>query len=107
MQAGQIDARTARRPIERYQWPLAAALLALATSLLINERKNARRRQLVRPSPNEQKVVAVAIFLLCATLTFAAAPGIDEYNGGQFNEAYSRFQETLKEHPKTDAADKI
>ncbi len=107
MQAGDIDARTARRPIERYQWPLAAALLALATSLLINERKNARRRQLVRPSPNEQKAVAVALILLCASLTFAAAPGIDEYNGGQFNEAYSRFQDTLKEHPKTDAADKI
>ena len=31
MQAGDIDARTARQPIERYQWPLAAALLALAT----------------------------------------------------------------------------
>ncbi len=107
MQAGDIDARTARRPIERYQWPLAAALLALATALLINERKNARRRPLVRPSAKRQKAVAVAIILLSANLTFAAAPGINEYNGGQFNEAYNRFQETLKEHPKTDAAEKI
>nr|MDQ6911580.1 tetratricopeptide repeat protein [Verrucomicrobiota bacterium] len=107
MQAGDIDARTAQRPIERYQWPLAVALLAMATSLLINERKNARRRPLVRPSPNEPKAVAIAIILLCANLAFAAAPGIDEYNGGQFNEAYNRFQETLKEHPKTDAAEKI
>ena len=108
MQAADIDARTARRPIERYQWPLAAALLALATSLLINERKNARRQPLVRRSPHQRKAaLAVAILLVCAQLAFATAPGLDEYNGGQYNEAYTRFQETLKEHPKTEAAEKI
>ncbi len=30
MQAGEIDERLSRRPIERYQWPLGAALIALA-----------------------------------------------------------------------------
>ncbi|MDQ2918495.1 MAG: VWA domain-containing protein [Verrucomicrobiota bacterium] len=108
MQAGEIDARTARRPIERYQWPLAAALLALATSVLINERKSARRRSIARSKPNARTAVAVvALSLLCANLTFAASPGLDEYNDGHFNDAYNQFQETLKDHPKTDAADKI
>ncbi|MGZ5537204.1 MAG: VWA domain-containing protein [Chthoniobacterales bacterium] len=107
MQAAEIDARTARRPIERYQWPLSAALLALAASLLINERKIVRRRSLVR-RPNEQSVaIAAAIILLTTCAAFGAAPGLDEYNGGHFNEAYDRFQETLKEHPQTDAAEKI
>ncbi len=108
MQAGQIDARTARRPIERYQWPLAAALLALAASLLINERRTVRRRSLVRPtSQTETAVAALALIFLGAHFGFAAAPGLDEYNDGHFNEAYGRFQQTLKEHPETEAADKI
>ena len=42
MQAGEIDARLSRRPIERYEWPLGAAILALAASQLINDRKTAR-----------------------------------------------------------------
>ena len=32
MQAGDIDARTSRQPIERYQWPLGAAIFCLAGS---------------------------------------------------------------------------
>ncbi len=41
MQAAEIDARLSRRPIERYEWPLGAALVALALSMLIGERKSA------------------------------------------------------------------
>jgi len=42
MQAGEIDDRMSRRPIERYQWPLAAALFALVLSYLARERKRRR-----------------------------------------------------------------
>src|SRR6266699_3357124 len=44
MQAAQIDVRLSRRPIERYEWPLGAALIALSLSILIGERKRARER---------------------------------------------------------------
>ena len=47
MQAGEIDARLARRPIERYEWPLGAAILALAVSMLINDRKRRARALLL------------------------------------------------------------
>src|SRR6266516_2533352 len=43
MQAGEIDARLSQRPIERYEWPLAVAIIALAVSLLINDRKRSSR----------------------------------------------------------------
>src|SRR5436190_316624 len=50
MQAAEMDVRLSRRPIERYEWPLGAALIALALSILIPERKRARARAHV-PAP--------------------------------------------------------
>src|SRR4029077_14031232 len=44
MQAAEMDVRLSRRPIERYEWPLGAALIALALSMLIPERKSATAR---------------------------------------------------------------
>ena len=44
MQAAEMDVRLSRRPIERYEWPLGAALIALALSILIPERKRVRER---------------------------------------------------------------
>src|SRR5205823_9557696 len=52
MQAAEMDVRLSRRPIERYEWPLGAALIALALSILLPERKSAtgwiRRGERVR-----------------------------------------------------------
>src|SRR5207245_9409813 len=44
MKAADIDARLGRSPIERYEWPLGAAILALTMSILIGERKRVRAR---------------------------------------------------------------
>jgi Ca-activated chloride channel homolog len=107
MQAGDIQDRVSRQPIERYQWPLGAALLALAASLLINERKTARRRA-AAPARREVPVgAAVAALMLAATGVHAAAPGLDAYRNERYAEAFSELQQTLQEHPNTRAADKI
>ncbi len=106
MQAGEIDARLARRPIERYEWPLGAALLALGASLLISERKKTRRTEPISRTP--EIVVAAASILIAATITAdASAPGLDLYQQQKFSDAYTEFQKTLQEHPQTRAADKI
>ncbi len=47
MQAAEMDVRLSRRPIERYEWPLGAALIVLAFSILIPERKRVRARRFV------------------------------------------------------------
>ncbi len=39
LKAGEIDARTARRPIERYAWPLAGALVCLTLGMVVGERR--------------------------------------------------------------------
>lgn len=107
MQAGEIDARLARQPIERYQWPLGAAILALAFSVLIPERRRTRG-SLRKPAPRESQTLATAaILFVSAGALMAAAPGLDAYRDGRFSEAYEQFQQTLQQHPNTSAADKI
>ncbi len=124
MQAGEIDARLARRPIERYEWPLGAAILALAVSMLINDRKRrARSSSSVaavydrrtsgekvsdghRP-PLQTTIAGIIAFLFLAHNGYASAPGLDLYQQQKFNDAYTTFQKTLQDHPQTRATDKI
>ncbi len=107
MQAGDIQDRVSRQPIERYQWPLGAALLALAASLLMNERKAARRRAVSPVRREATAAAAAAVLMFGAHATLAAAPGLEAYRNERFPEAYEHFQQTLKEHPNTHAADKL
>jgi Ca-activated chloride channel homolog len=108
MKAAEIDVRLSRKPIERYEWPLGAAIVALAVSMLIGERK--RLRQTVRAparAPVATASTVAALILLSLSHVFAAAPGLDEYRDGKFTDAYQEFQQTLKTHPQTSAADKL
>jgi len=106
MQAGDIDARLSRRPIERYHWPLGAALFFLATSFLMRERKRLRTVT-ARGIDAKTTLAMAAIFLLFANAAFGAAPGLDAYRQDKFPEAYQEFEKTLQAHPETRAADKI
>jgi Ca-activated chloride channel family protein len=118
MQAAEMDVRLSRRPIERYEWPLSAALIALALSILIPERKRARERS-DAPAPvrtarlgvagRPVKAAGAAVILLmwlCSSV-FAIAPGVDAYQQGKFEDAYREFQETLKSHPESRAEDEL
>src|SRR5947199_1130894 len=98
MQAAEMDVRLSRRPIERYEWPLSAALIALALSILLPERKSAtgriRRGERVRErayllSPAKAAGAAAVLMILLASFAFASAPGIDAYREGKFEDAYS------------------
>lgn len=122
MQVADINARLSRQPIERYQWPLAAAILFFTIALLINDRKGARKstaaggmgavpsaaqkpgRHGGRPS---SAVAALAISLLTAIPMRAASPGLDLYNQQKFPEAYEHFEKTLKENPGARVTDRI
>ena len=106
MKAGDIDARLSRRPIERYEWPLGVAILALAASMLINDRKRMRRIA-PRSNPIQTAGVAAGILMLTTIGASASAPGLDLYQQQKFNDAYTEFQKTLQAHPQTQAIDKI
>ena len=118
MQAAEMDVRLSRRPIERYEWPLGGALIALALSILIPERKRVRERAHVpAPARNAARSVAggpvkaagaaVAVLMLLCSSVFATAPGINAYQQGKFEDAYKEFQDTLKSHPQSRAEDEL
>ena len=118
MQAAEMDVRLSRRPIERYEWPLGAALIALALSILIPERKRARQRVFaaaparkaahgVASGPAGATATVALLMMFLSSSVFATAPGLDAYRGGKFEDAYGQFQQTLKTHPESRAEDKL
>src|SRR5207237_6066309 len=107
MKAAEIDARLSRKPIERYEWPLGAAILALIMSILVSERKRVRSRaRFVRWS--KVVVPATALLLVSARPTFAAGTtGLNLYREGKYNDAYKSFQDDLQTHPDSSQKEKI
>lgn len=106
LKAAEIDARLGRRPIERYEWPLGAAMLALTMSILIRERKRVRVRARV-PRWSKIAVTATALILIFARPAFGAATGLNLYREGKYNDAYKSFQEDLQSHPDSSQKEKI
>ena len=106
MKAAEIDARLSRIPIERYEWPLGAALIALTISVLIRERKKVRARGRL-PRLSTVAVPATALVLLVARPALASAPGLNLYRDGKYQDAYQSFQEDLKAHPDSSEKEKI
>jgi Ca-activated chloride channel homolog len=118
MQAAEMDVRLSRRPIERYEWPLGAALIALALSILIPERKRERQRgfaavparkaaQGVATAPAGATAIVALLMMFLSSSVFATGPGLDAYHSGKFEDAYGQFQQTLKTHPESRAEDKL
>lgn len=89
MELSETGVFSARQPIERYQWPLAAATVCLALSLLPGDR---RRR------------ASVMVALILGFCPYAQAQsGLDEYKNGEFEKAGTAFQEQLKKQPSSRA----
>jgi len=93
LKTAEIDARLSRRPIERYEWPLAGAIVALIASLFMNDRK---RAQTPRRSPIKREVLVAASLLFVAAGEVNAVSGIDLYNKGRYDDAYAQFQKDLQ-----------
>jgi Ca-activated chloride channel family protein len=106
MQAAEMDARLSRRPIERYEWPLEGALIALALSMLIPERRRMRARGYL-PAAAKAAAATAVLLIFFGSFAFGAAPGIDAYRDGKFEDAYGQFQQSLKSHPQSRAEDKL
>ncbi|MEP6822589.1 MAG: VWA domain-containing protein [Chthoniobacterales bacterium] len=107
LQAGEIDTKMSRQPIERYQWPLGGALLALAASLLVSERKRIRKKLQLAQKTKTSALAAAASLLFATVSADAASPGLDAYRNDEYGKAFEQFQQTLKQNPDTRATDKI
>jgi len=104
--AEELTSRMRRVPIERFQWPLALAVLCLVIEPLIGERTRSARAAKVapkRPGEAPQRIAAagLALVLLLSTHRAAAAPSDGEkaYHDGRFDESLSAYRDAVKSDP--------
>lgn len=106
MTAKEMDVRLSRHPIERYEWPLSAAALALALSMFISDRRRIRARSFERSGLKLAPAAAV-LLLLSASPAFSSAGGLNLYRDGKYADAYQAFQEDLQKYPESPERDKM
>jgi Ca-activated chloride channel homolog len=94
---------------ERYQWPLAGALLALLTSLLVGSRK---RRRIRRGAAAASAAIAGAVYLAVLPVQPVRAAdqspqeayntGTVQYRASQYPQAAQSFQQSIHRTPSSD-----
>lgn len=89
MDEADFTANSSRRPIERYQWPLGAAIALLMLQALVGERR--RRRRILAAA-------ALAVMMFPAA-TWASPAGIEAYDQGNYEKAREAFEQRLRMEP--------
>ncbi len=79
---------TSRQPVEKYQWPLGAAIALLALWMVVGEKRRAPRRSAL-----------AAASLLVALAGARATDGLAEYRAGNYEKAKEAFQHGLRSAP--------
>jgi Ca-activated chloride channel family protein len=92
MKEKEFESRMSRRPIERYQWPLGAALVLLVASTLIGERKRGTLR-----TPVPAVALALIALLLMPRIASAKNSGLEAYDREDYTGAISEFDRQLKQ----------
>ncbi|MGR0480793.1 MAG: VWA domain-containing protein [Candidatus Electronema sp. V4] len=91
--------RKKRLPVERFQWPLAAAVLLFSADFLLIGRRRRLRLPLIftagRRKKKQQEAAAVLLLCLFAALPARADQGGDLYRSGRHAEAAAWYQQEL------------
>lgn len=102
----EVAERRHKVPLERFVWPLAAAIFFLMLEFVVAGRKSSRslRIPFIKTAGRRKKKVVTALFLLCSLLISvpgAKASGGDEksYAAGDYLGASAYFNEQLKKAP--------
>jgi len=82
-----ITANSSRRPIERYQWPLGAAIGLLLLQALVGE----RRRRI--------GTMLAVLWLLATPAAWSAQAGLEAYEQGNYEAARKAFEDRLQLEP--------
>jgi Ca-activated chloride channel family protein len=86
-----ITTNSSRRPVERYQWPLGAAIGLLVLQALVGERRR-------RPAG-----LAAALLILSANSGWSAPSGLAAYEQGDYEQAKQAFEKRLQMEPEASA----
>ena len=99
MKEQDIDAQTSRRPIERYQWPLAAGLVLLASSMFVGERK----RRAAQPAKSGAVIALLLAGCFVPTGARAKNAGVEAYEREDYKGAAEVFAKQLERMPGSEA----
>ena len=104
----ELAERRKKVPIDRFEWPVAAALLLLSIEFLLSGRKTGQRLSLLSRLTNRNSQTGASslgvmafCFLLCvgAVKPLAASEGETAYAAGKFLEASEYYQQRLEKDP--------
>ena len=102
----ELSERRKKVPIQRFEWPLAAAILLLAAEYLVSGRKRQQSlssmlTRLFRMRKNIMSVFIPAMLLSATHLAphLNASAGEDAYNAREFIKAAEYYQRLLKKDP--------
>ena len=96
------SAKLIRRYHERFQWPLALAILLLLAELFMPDRKRVPRSKAIAAAANAELKKAIALFLLCVipiSATASSASALRKYANGQYSEAWQEYKRLLERQP--------
>lgn len=99
---GEVSSRLIRRYHERFQWPLALAIILLLAEMLLPERKRVPRSDVIVMAPNAGLRKAAALLLVLAVgLPANASPrqALRKYEAGRFQDAEKEYQKLLEKKP--------
>jgi Ca-activated chloride channel homolog len=107
----ELEMKTTQRPIERYAWPLSAALVLISMGALLRERRSPPRPTARASRKKAARSMAAALFTL---LGVAAIPGafaasnaptaseaMRQYRDGKYGDAESNFESLGRQHPNS------
>lgn len=102
-----LSARQAKVPLEKFYWPLLAALLCLVSEMLIGNRRNVRQPK-AEPVPEKKKfapglrpaTAALALFAGVINANAASPQSAEQaYQQGDFAKAQQEYAETAAKQP--------
>lgn len=95
-----------KMPLERFEWPLALALVLLILEFSIGERKNNRPASIlgsikkkISRKGNTSLTAALLIVLLCTTNKANASAGEEAYEAGDYLQASEYYTKQLEKTP--------
>ena len=103
----ELAERRHKVPLERFEWPLAAALFFLVLEILVGERKKPRSLPILKTIRNKirrgKKVTGVTAILLLFSLSISnkayCSSGEEAFERGDYLQASEYYREKLEESP--------
>src|SRR6266571_2831697 len=96
----ESEAKLVKRYHERFQWPLALAIVLLAAEILFPERKREARTRLATDALAgrglRQAVTVLLLVSLAASVLGSPSSALREYKAGKYDQAFKEYRQLLQ-----------